>query len=284
MPYKFRQSLCNEAYEGWDFARMCRSIRSFGFDGIEIAPFTLSDDPASISQERRGELRSIMQSEGLEYAGLHWLMAAPKGLHVTTPDESLRKKSWDYLSRLVDLSADLAGDRGDGGVMIFGSPVQRGTTGVAPRARKPRRRYADGLAQVAPHAEARGVKILAEALPSDQCDVLLSLDEAVGIVKQIGSPAIQTMFDTHNAVEETEPHNELVDRHFEYIKHIHLNENDGGHPGTGDYDFVKVLQTLADRNYQGWISTEAFIFTPGPETIASETMSYMEAQIAKLKP
>lgn len=282
MAYQFRQSLCNEAYEGWDFAKMCRSIRSFGFDGIEIAPFTLAEDPASISPGQRRELQSIMQSEGLEYVGLHWLMAAPKGLHVTTPDEALRKRSWDYLRRLVDLSAGLAGDREDGGVMIFGSPVQRGTTGGATR-EEATKRYADGLAEVAPHAEARGVRILAEALPSDQCDVLLSLDEAVGIVESIGSPAIQTMFDTHNAVEETEPHHELVNRHFEHIKHIHLNENDGGHPGTGNYDFVPVLQVLADRGYKGWISTEAFIFTPGPERIASETIAYMKAQIAKLR-
>jgi sugar phosphate isomerase/epimerase len=282
MAYQFRQSLCNEVYQGWDFAQACHSIRSFGFDGIEIAPFTLAEDPATIPAARRREFRSIMESEGLEYVGLHWLMAAPKGLHVTTPDEGLRKRSWDHVRNLADLSADLAGGREEGSVMIFGSPQQRGATGGATR-EEATRRYADGLAEVAEHAGKRRVKILAEALPSGQCDVLLSLEEAVEIVKRINHPAIQTMFDVHNAVEETEPHDALVRRNFAHIKHIHLNEFDGRHPGTGDYDFVPLLQVLAELNYQGWISTEAFDFSLGAETIATETIRHMNAQIAKVK-
>ena len=116
MAYRFRQSICNEVYQGWDFAVACRSIRSIGYDGIEIAPFTLAEDPAKIPVEQRREYRSIMEGEGLEFVGLHWLMLAPKGLHVTTPDEELRKRSWRHVDGLIDLCADLAGDREHRGV------------------------------------------------------------------------------------------------------------------------------------------------------------------------
>src|ERR1044071_7608520 len=124
MSYTFRQSICNEAFEGWDFAAECRAIRSAGYTGIEIAPFTLAEDPATISPARRQELRSIISSEGLTFAGLHWLMVSPKGLHVTTPDAALRERSWLHIRNLIDLCADL----GPGGVMVFGSPPQRATT------------------------------------------------------------------------------------------------------------------------------------------------------------
>ena len=54
--------------------------------------------------------------------------------------------------------------------------------------------------------------VLVEALPRNQCDVVRTLDEAAAIVREIGSPAIQTMFDSHNAVDEAEPHDALIEK------------------------------------------------------------------------
>lgn len=277
MSYQFRHSICNEGFDKWPFAEACQAIRKAGYTGIEIAPFTLADDPAAIPAGKRREYASIIQSEGLTFAGLHWLMVSPKGLHVTTPDADLRARSWEYVRRLIDLCADL----GPGGVMVFGSPNQRATIGGLSR-EEATRNYVDGLAGVAPHAVERGVKVLVEALPIQQCDVVTSLDEAASIVLQIGHPGIQTMFDSHNAVNEVQPHDILVDRHFNLIRHVHVNEMDGRHPGTGAYDFKPVLRVLARRAFSGWISLEAFDFTPGPEKVAQDSLRYLESEIAKL--
>ncbi|MBL8234114.1 MAG: sugar phosphate isomerase/epimerase, partial [Bryobacterales bacterium] len=267
----------NEAFQGVDFAESCRIMKKAGYEGIEIAPFTLGDDPALIPAARRREISDMIRSEGLEFVGLHWLMVAPKGLHVTTPDDALRARSWLHIRNLVDLCADL----GPNGVMVFGSPFQRSTTGGSTR-EEATRRYVDGLAEVAPHAAARGVTILVEALPVEQSDVVQSLEEAVGIVHQIGSPAIQTMFDTHNAVNELESHAVLVDRYYDLIRHVHVNETDGKHCGQGDYDFKPVLATLMRRGYRRWVSLEAFDFSFGGERIANESLRYLEAEIAKI--
>ena len=78
---------------------------------------------------------------------------------------------------------------------------------------------------------------------------------------EIDHPNVRTMFDSHNAVEEKEPHDVLVDRYFDLIRHVHINEMDGKHPGCGDYDFLPVMQVLHRRGYGGWISVEAFDFT-----------------------
>jgi D-psicose/D-tagatose/L-ribulose 3-epimerase len=273
-----RQAICNEIYKDWDFAEACRSMKKAGYSGIEIAHFTLADDPREISAARRAELKAIIASEGLEFVGLHWLMVAPKGLHVTTPDAALRARSWEHIRNLVDLCADL----GPNGVMIFGSPFQRATTESATRA-EATQRYADGLAGVAGHAAERGVTILVEALPKAQCDVVQTLEEAVSIVKQIDSPGIKTMFDSHNAIDEVEPHAVLVDRYYDWIRHVHVNEMDGKHCGMGDYDFKPVLEVLLRRGYQRWVSLEAFDFSFGSERIANESLRYLEAELAKIK-
>jgi sugar phosphate isomerase/epimerase len=87
-----------------------------------------------------------------------------------------------------------------------------------------------------------------------------TLAEAVSIVGSIGSPAIGAMFDTHNGADETEPHDVIVDRHFDMIRHAHVNGMDGRQPGTGSYDFKPLLRTLAARNLGGWVSLEVFDF------------------------
>ena len=110
MSYRFRQAICNEAFEKWSFADACKTIRKAGYEGIEIAPFTLAEDPAALPVARRKECRDTIASEGLLFVGLHWLMVSPKGLHVTTPDDDLRSRSWQHIRDLIDLCADLGPD------------------------------------------------------------------------------------------------------------------------------------------------------------------------------
>lgn len=279
MPHSFRQAICNEAFQDWKFAEACKTIRAAGYTGIEIAPFTLAEDPATVTTAQRREYRDIILSENLEFVGLHWLMVSPKGLHVTTPDNALRARSWNHIRTLIDLCADLMD--GSGGLMIFGSPFQRSTTGGLTRV-EATKNYVNGITSVAPHAEERGVTILIEALPLAQSDVVTSLDEAASLVEQINSPAIQTMFDVHNAIEETESHSTLIDRHFDKIRHVHVNELDGRHCGTGTYDFKPVFETLARREYRGWISLEAFDFSFGAQVIANDSLQHLERVIAKI--
>lgn len=275
--HEFRHATCNEAFQDYDFRHACELIRSIGYTGIEIAPFTLASDPMDLTIEQRKEYRRIITGEGLTFVGLHWLMVSSKPLHVTTADADLRTRSWEYVKNLIDLCADL----GPGGVMVFGSPKQRSSTpGTTPP--EATKRWRDGLAHVAPHAEARGVTILPEALPSSQSDVVCTLEEAVHIVREIGSPAIQTMFDTHNAEDETQNHAELVERHFDVIRHVHVNEMDGRHPGTGDYNFLPIFDVLRRKQYSGWISLEAFDFSCGAERLARESLRYLESVIERL--
>lgn len=277
MAYVFRHATCNEGFKDWDFAQACRTIRRVGYSGIELAPFTLAEDATTLSAEKRREYRRIIEAEGLQFVGLHWLLVGPPGIHVTTPDAAVRERSWRYVHGLIDLCADL----GPNAVMVFGSPKQRASTGGLSR-QEAKKHFVDGLASLADHAAARGVTVLVEALSPDQTDVVTSLAEAVEVVQTINHPAIRTMFDTHNAVAEQEPHDVLVDRYFDLIRHVHVNEMDGRRPGAGDYDFKPILRVLQRRNYQGWVSLEAFDFTPSPDQVVEASLRYLEAEIAKL--
>lgn len=268
----FRYSMCNETFDGWKFADACKALRKAGYSGIELAPFTLHEDPARLTPGERREFRRVMQSEGLEFVGLHWLMASPKGLHATTPDAATRALSWTHVRNLIDLCADL----GPNGLVVFGSPAQRRSTGGLTRA-EATRHFVDGLAAVAPHAAARGVTVLLEPLPIGQCDVVQTLEEAVGIVRQVASPGLSSMFDVHNAIDEAEPHERLVERFFEWIRHVHVNELDGRRCGAGSYHFKPLLEVLRRLNYPGWISLEVFDSSQSPEQTGLDSLTYLRS-------
>src|SRR3954465_15634530 len=115
MSVPFRYAMCNEAFNGQPFSNVCQLLRNLGYQGIEIAPFTLAPEPLHFTAFQRAECKRAITDAGLTFAGLHWLLVTPKTIHVTTPDNALRKASWDYVRSLIDLCADL----GDDGVMVF---------------------------------------------------------------------------------------------------------------------------------------------------------------------
>ena len=52
-----RIALCNEVLQPMPFAKQCEYAAKLGYDGIELAPYTVSDEPHKISAAQRAELR-----------------------------------------------------------------------------------------------------------------------------------------------------------------------------------------------------------------------------------
>jgi sugar phosphate isomerase/epimerase len=269
----FQYAMCNESMAELSWQEQCRIVKNAGYKGIEVAAFTfVKESVEEISQEKRQQMVSVMKDTGLECAGIHWLLAPPpQDLHFTTPDIEVRRTTIDYLDKLIDFCADLGGP-----YMVFGSPNQRNTMGIPVEEAK--KYFAEGLACVADHAQKRDVKILIEHLPKYATDVINTLEEALGLAKQINHPAIQIVFDFHNAVDETEPFDVLLQKYYRNIEHVHIQEMDGRHLGTGTGidDYAKAFQTLKDLKYDKWISLEVFDFTPGGRKIAEESMSVLK--------
>ena len=275
----FKYAMCNESMAELSWAEQCRIVGNAGYKGIEIAAFTLvKEGMQEISPEKRNQMVSTMKNAGIECAGLHWLLSPPpKGLHFTTPDAAVRQKTIAYFDKLIDFCGDLGGP-----YMIFGSPKQRNTAGISIEEAK--KYFADGLAEVADHAQERGVKILIEPLARSVTDVVNTLKEALELAERVDHPAIQIIFDFHNTDDETEPFDVLLKKYYEHIHHIHVQEMDGKHLGTGTAvnDYVKAFQTLKDLKYDKWISLEVFDFSPGGKRISEESMRVLKQIEGKL--
>jgi D-psicose/D-tagatose/L-ribulose 3-epimerase len=270
----FRFSICNETFSDVSFEEQCRLARKIGYGGIEVMPGALTDQPLSIPQARRRELRHVIGDHGLTFVGLHNLLTVPKGMQAVGNDQMVRQRTWDFVRGLIDLCADL----GPGGIMAFGSGKQRNAEPGVPIP-DALARFKEGLAFVAPYAIDRGVTVLIEPLAPHFSNLVNRLAAAVDLVREIDSPAVQTMFDVHNTVEETLSGPELIDKYTGFIRHVHLNEMDGRRPGTGSYDFASLLRALERRHYDGWLSLEVFDFDPGGDMVASDALLYLKRAI-----
>ncbi len=267
-----RLAICSETFAGSTFGEACKAARRTGYDGIEIEPAHLGQDPAALSGVQRREIKSLMDQEHLFCPGLHSFLKAPAGLHLTTPDRAIRKKSWDYFARLIDLAADLTARP----VMVFGSSKQRAAIEGATPA-EAIQRLTEGLSALAPHAAQRRVTILVEPLAPNLCNVINTLEEAIGVVRAVNSPAVETMFDCHNTAGEKKPLDALIREYLPHIRHVHLNEMDGRRPGSANFPFELVLRTFKEAGYQGWLSVEVFDFKPDGEKVARLSGEYLRS-------
>lgn len=270
-----RFAICNETFndrtveEGFALAARC------GYEGIEIAPFTLASYVTELSAARRTEIRQTIEKCGLQTVGLHWLLAKTEGFHLTSPDPVVRARTRDYLKELAQCCADLGGR-----ILVLGSPQQRNVLPEVTRAQA--EGYAIEVLQgVLPHLERTETILALEPLAYQETNFVNTAEEAVEIVRKLGSPHIQLHLDCKAMASEAVPIPQLIRDNSEQLVHFHANDPNRLGPGFGELDFVPIFESLLDVGYQGWVSVEVFDYQPGPERIARESLAYMQRCLAE---
>jgi D-psicose/D-tagatose/L-ribulose 3-epimerase len=264
-------SLCNEVIAEFPFGQHCEFARTVGYDGIEIAPMTLSAEPHRLRPGERAALRRQAADAGIAITSLHYLLRAPAGLSITSADEAQRARTVEVMRRLCELAHEL-GAR----VLVHGSPQQRELPlGDEAEGRK---RAADCFAAVAAAAEAANVTYCIEPLSLAQTACVNTVAEAAAIVRAIGSPAVRTMVDCSSAgPTEAEPIPDLLRRWLPtgLIGHVHFNDPNRRGPGEGALAFAPILAALHECAYAGMAAVEPFVYEPDGPSCAARAIGYL---------
>lgn len=266
-------SLCNEVIAELDFAAQCDMAAKLGYMGLEVAPFTLGDEPHLMSASEAATYRRQAEAAGIEITGLHWLLITPKGLSITTPDATLRARTTDVLERLVGLCAMMGGS-----VLVHGSPQQRAVPEGDSRDIALERAM-EVFARVAAAAEREGVTYCLEPLARRETDFVNTVAEAVEIVDAIDSPGFRTMIDTSAAgATETETVSDLINTWLPRgkIAHIQVNDRNRRAPGQGEDQFIPIAQALQKNAYEGVVAVEPFDYIPDGPTTAARAIGYLQ--------
>jgi sugar phosphate isomerase/epimerase len=261
--------MCNETFEGWSQLRIFEFLAECGYQGVEIAPFTIDTDVRRVDANRRAELRRCAEAAGVEVVGLHWLLAKTQGLHLTSPDPKTRQRTAEYLAELARFSSDLGGR-----AIIFGSPRQRNLAeGIS---RDEGMDYAAAVFQeVIPVLEQTQVTLCLEPLGPTTTNFLVSAADAVELAQRIDSPWCRLILDCKAMQREERSIPELIRWARPWLAHFHANDFNRRGPGMGDLDFQPILAALREIDYAGWVSVEVFDLTPGAERIARDSIGYL---------
>jgi sugar phosphate isomerase/epimerase len=271
-------AICQELYENTDWSEQCRLIAEAGYTGIEVAPFAISTDLASVAASVFEGMKQEAERHGLEIIGLHWLLAKTTGLYLTSPEAAIRKATADYLMLLARVCRQLGGH-----IMVFGSPQQRSLLpGISKQ--QAAEFAADVFRQAAPAFADNDVILCLEPLTLKETDFINTCDEAMEIVRLVDHPSMALHQDVKAMLgAEWTQIPKIIDRHKKNCKHFHVNDSNLLGPGMGSTDYHPILRALIESNYRGWVSVEVFDYSPGAQNIAVQSLKYMQSVLDDLR-
>jgi D-psicose/D-tagatose/L-ribulose 3-epimerase len=276
-------ALCNEVLQPLAFERQCELAAQLGYDGLEVAPFTLAQDPMDLTDTQASEFRRVAESHGLAITGLHWLLVAPAGLSIVADDRRVRAETVRVMRRLVQLCALMGGQ-----YLVHGSPKQRSVPPGATR-EAALQRATECFAQAAQAASDAHVVYCVEPLSRRETDLVNTVAEAARIVDEINSPALKTMIDCSAAGQaETGSVSELIARWMPtgHIAHVQVNDPNRRGPGQGEMKFEPILRTLrqmqAQGHYGGVVAVEPFDYVPDGPGSAAFAAGYLQALLREV--
>ena len=264
-----KYAICNETFEGWELPLIFEVCGRLGYEGVELAPFTICERVTDVSRQERRRIRDEAAQRALEIPGLHWLLARTQGLHLTSPDAAVRDETADYLVELIEFGFDLGATR-----LVFGSPAQRNLLpGVDPRDAWDWSRAV--FFRCAEAAADRGLIFCLEALPPPESNLFTTVDDCLRMVGEIGHPGFSTMLDVKSMASEPRPIPETIARAVHAARYVHANDANRREPGSGDTDFVPIFRALRGGGYDGWMSVEVFDYSTGGLNIARNAIAYL---------
>jgi D-psicose/D-tagatose/L-ribulose 3-epimerase len=279
-----RFALCNEVLQPLPFPQQCKLAADLGYDGLELAPFTLADDPTRLTDAELAGYRRTAEDHGLQIFGLHWLLVAPAGLSIVSPDAALRQRTREVMVRLVELCAALGGS-----YLVHGSPKQRSVPAGSTR-EQALERARECLSGAAAAAARCGVTYCLEPLARRETDLFNTVEECAALVDEVGSPALRTMVDC-SAAGQTEklPVHEVMAQWMPrgVIGHVQVNDPNRRGPGQGALDFGPVLRVLRDMEAQGHfpgiLGVEPFDYVPDGPGCAAHSIGFLRGVLQGLQ-
>jgi len=220
-------------------------FKKWGFETIEIPVEALEHiDPAKV--------KAAADKNGLAIGSVCACMGPGRDLRGSAADQ---KTATDYVRGLIDQAVILGCPR------IIG-PIYSvvGLIGAHDDATK--KQHFDlvvkNLKPLAKHAESKGVELCIEPLNRFETDFLNTVDQALKLVKAVGSKAVKIHLDTfHMNIEEKDQAASIM-KAGKLLGHFHACGSDRGTPGGDHIDWKPIVAALNKVGYKGDVVIESF--------------------------
>lgn len=228
-----------------DSTKWFKTFQKWGFDTVEIAVNDPGDfDPAYVKAE-------------LDKAGL----ACGSVCGCFGPDRDLRgtpeaqQNSLDYVKKCIDLMVVL-----DCPSFIGPTYSAVGRIGGAEPAeyKKQWATVVRNLKKLCAYAEKKGKQLCIEPLNRFETDFINTAEQALKMVKDVGSPALKVHLDTFHMNIEEKCQGEAIRKVGRLLGHFHACGSDRGTPGNDHIDWDDIAKGLKAVKYDGDVVIESF--------------------------
>jgi len=224
--------------------------------GFELIDFAVADPFTFPTEAVKNELDRV----GIDRVLTTTLTDATNPI---SPDESVREMSLKALKKAIDICN------------VLSAPILGGVNYAAwgyltkkPPTEQEWEWSVDVLGKAADYAKETGnVNICVEVVQRDETHLLNTAADGVRFCKDTGRDNVKVHLDCFHMIREEKSFTDAVKVcGKEYLKYIHVNENDRGIPGTGLVPFKEFFGALIDIDYDGPLVIESF--DPSFETLA----------------
>lgn len=225
--------------------KLFKNFKKWGFDSIEIPVEDPSHiDPAHVKRE--------LDKHGLVCGSVCACMGPDRDLRGTLEQQ---QTGLDYMTRVLGQMVVLDCPSLIGPVY---SAVGRADA-VPPDEYK--QQWADvvkNLKTLCQHAEARGRQVCLEPLNRFETDFINTCDQALKMIKAVGSPALKLHLDTFHMNIEQKNQGDAIRKAGKHLAHFHACGSDRGTPGGDHIDWKNIAKALKAIGYKGDVVIESF--------------------------
>ncbi|MCW3119899.1 MAG: Xylose isomerase protein barrel [Chitinophagaceae bacterium] len=218
-------------------------LKKIGYDGVEC----LIGSPDEKAYQRFGDHAANI---GLETTAV---FVVGKDENPVSSDAAVRAKSLERMKWTIDRAQAMK-------VTVLAGPFHS-AHGVFAQHAPEEQEYqwsADVLYAAGDYAAQAGIVLALEAVNRFECYLCNTMEQLTGLVNRVAHPNVRAMYDTHHANIEEKKNGDAIRMVAPVLAHVHISENDRGTPGDGHVQWEETFSALAEINYGGWLTIEAF--------------------------
>ena len=218
-------------------------IKAAGFDGVEVPLF--EGDVAHFTT-----IGKELARQGL---GVTTVTCLGPESNPISPDAAVRQAGLERIQWALDCTASMNGE-------LLAGPFHSALgvfSGNGPTTDE-LKHGVEVLRKAADHADKTRVRLAIEYLNRFECYFVTTAKGMAALVDAVNHPWFRCMYDTFHAHIEEKSQGDAIATLGDRFIHVHLSENDRGTPGTGQVRWEETFKALHARDYDGWLTIEAF--------------------------
>jgi len=222
-----------------------KTFKRWGFQSVEIPVEDPSHiDPAHVKRE--------LDRHGLVCGSACACMGPDRDLR-GTPEQ--QQTGLDYMKRVIDQMVVLDCPSLIGPVY---SAVGRADAVPPDEYQQQWEAVVGNLKTLCQYAAQRGKQVCLEPLNRFETDFINTCDQALKMIRAVGSPALKLHLDTFHMNIEEKNQAGAIRKAGRQLAHFHACGSDRGTPGNDHIDWKPIAKALKDVRYQGDVVIESF--------------------------